>query len=54
MRGERPFQFCSLRDGIGMPEVIAFLETAGGLIQPDATDAQMRNSTLPRGGVNGP
>lgn len=31
MRGERPFQFCSIRDGVGVPEVIAFLETAGGL-----------------------
>ena len=31
MRGERPFQFCNIRDGLGVPEVIAFLETAGGL-----------------------
>ena len=32
MRGERPFQFAQVRDGIGVPEVIAFIETAGGLV----------------------
>jgi urease accessory protein len=31
MRGARPFQFAQVRDGIGVPEVIAFIETAGGL-----------------------
>jgi urease accessory protein len=31
MRGERPFQFACIRDGKGVPEVAAFLETAGGL-----------------------
>jgi urease accessory protein len=31
MRGERPFQFCNIRDGVGVPEVIAFIETSGGL-----------------------
>ncbi|WP_424931314.1 urease accessory protein UreG [Amaricoccus macauensis] len=31
MRGERPFQFCNVKDGVGVPEVIAFIETAGGL-----------------------
>ena len=34
MRGERPFQFASIRDGVGVPEVIAFIETAGGLVTP--------------------
>jgi urease accessory protein len=31
MRGERPFEFCSLRDGKGVPEIVAFIENAGGL-----------------------
>ena len=31
MRGERPFQFAQVRDGVGVPEVVAFIETAGGL-----------------------
>jgi urease accessory protein len=31
MRGDRPFQFARIRDGVGVPEVIAFIETAGGL-----------------------
>jgi urease accessory protein len=31
MRGDRPFQFAQVRDGIGVPEVVAFIETAGGL-----------------------
>lgn len=31
MRGERPFVFCNIRDGKGVDEVIAFIETAGGL-----------------------
>ncbi|MEM8571872.1 MAG: urease accessory protein UreG [Pseudomonadota bacterium] len=31
MRGERPFQFCNLRDGDGLPEIVDFIETAGGL-----------------------
>jgi urease accessory protein len=31
MRGVRPFQFCNIREGAGVPEVIDFIETAGGL-----------------------
>jgi urease accessory protein len=31
MRGTRPFQFAAIRDGVGVPEVVAFIETAGGL-----------------------
>ena len=31
MRGERPFRFASIRDGVGVPEIIAFIEEAGGL-----------------------
>ena len=31
MRGDRPFQFARVRDGVGVPEVIAFIEAAGGL-----------------------
>jgi urease accessory protein len=31
MRGARPFLFCNVRDGVGIPEVIAFIETEGGL-----------------------
>ncbi len=32
MRCERPFQFAQVRDGLGVPEIIAFIETAGGLV----------------------
>jgi hypothetical protein len=31
MRGDRPFQFAQVRNGLGLPEIIAFIETAGGL-----------------------
>ena len=31
MRGERPFVFAQVRNGVGVDEVIAFLERAGGL-----------------------
>ncbi len=31
MRGDRPFQFAQTRNGVGIPEIIAFIETAGGL-----------------------
>jgi urease accessory protein len=31
MRGERPFVFTNVRDGKGVPEVVAFIEKAGGL-----------------------
>lgn len=31
MRGERPFVFANVRDGKGVPEVVAFIERAGGL-----------------------
>ena len=31
MRGPRPFQFAQVRDGVGVPEVITFIEKAGGL-----------------------
>jgi urease accessory protein len=31
MRGSRPFQFAQLRNGIGVDEIVAFIETAGGL-----------------------
>jgi urease accessory protein len=31
MRGERPFEFCNLRDGRGVPEIVAFIERTGGL-----------------------
>jgi urease accessory protein len=31
MRGERPFIFTNIRDGGGVPEVVAFIERAGGL-----------------------
>ena len=32
MRGERPFLFTKIRDGVGVPEIVAFIETAGGLV----------------------
>ena len=31
MRGDRPFQFAQTRNGVGLPEIVAFIETAGGL-----------------------
>jgi urease accessory protein len=31
MRGDRPFQFAQVRNGVGVPEIVAFIETAGGL-----------------------
>ena len=33
MRGERPFQFAQVRNGVGLPEIVAFIETAGGLVR---------------------
>ncbi len=30
-RGERPFVMASLRDGVGVPEIVTFLEREGGL-----------------------
>jgi urease accessory protein len=37
MRGERPFQFARIRDGIGVSEIVAFIEAAGGLdVEPQA------------------
>jgi urease accessory protein len=35
MRGERPFQFACVRQGIGVPEIIAFIEHHG-LLAPSA------------------
>ena len=32
MRGERPFEFARVRDGVGLPEIVAFIEGAGGLV----------------------
>jgi urease accessory protein len=32
MRGERPFRFASIRDGVGVLEIVVFIETAGGLV----------------------
>ncbi len=32
MRGARPFRFAQVRDGVGMPEIVGFIETAGGLV----------------------
>ena len=32
MRGERPFVFTNIRAGTGVPEIAAFIETAGGLV----------------------
>ncbi|MGD9868769.1 MAG: urease accessory protein UreG [Hyphomicrobiales bacterium] len=31
MRGERPFCFTNIKAGIGVPEVVSFVETTGGL-----------------------
>ena len=31
MRGERPFQFANVRDGVGVSEIVAFVERQGGL-----------------------
>lgn len=31
MRNERPFCFTNIKDGVGVPEVVAFVERAGGL-----------------------
>ncbi len=36
MRGDRPFQFAQTRNGVGIPEIVAFIETAGGLTEPAA------------------
>jgi len=33
MRGERPFRFAQVRNGVGLPEIVAFIETAGGLVR---------------------
>jgi urease accessory protein len=35
MRGERPFVFASIRDGAGVAEIAAFIETEGGLRSTD-------------------
>ena len=32
MRGERPFQFACIRDRKGVPEIVAFIASAGGLL----------------------
>ncbi|HRW15854.1 MAG: urease accessory protein UreG [Rhodobacteraceae bacterium] len=32
MRGERPFQFACIRDRKGVPEIVAFIASAGGLV----------------------
>ena len=34
MRGERPFVFANIRAGTGVSEIAAFVEQAGGLVQP--------------------
>ncbi len=31
MRGDRPFLFTNMREAVGIPEIVAFLETEGGL-----------------------
>ncbi len=31
MRGDRPFVFANIRDGIGVPEIVGFIERTGGL-----------------------
>ena len=33
MRGDRPFQFAQVKNGVGLPEIVAFIETAGGLVR---------------------
>jgi len=33
MRGTRPFQFAQVKHGLGLPEIVAFIETAGGLVR---------------------
>ena len=38
MRGDRPFVFANIRAGQGVPEIAAFIERAGGLLQ-DASPA---------------
>jgi len=35
MRGERPFQFACVRQGVGVPEIVAFIEHHG-LLSPQA------------------
>jgi len=39
MRGDRPFQFAQVRNGIGLPEIIAFIAAAGGLPASTAATA---------------
>lgn len=38
MRGDRPFIFANVKAGIGVAEIAAFVETAGGLGQPTSND----------------
>ena len=33
MRGDRPFHFAQVRNGVGVPEIVAFIESAGGLVR---------------------
>ena len=33
MRGDRPFQFAQVSNGVGVPEIVAFIEMAGGLVR---------------------
>ncbi len=35
MRGDRPFRFAQVRDGVGVAEIVDFIETAGGLVEAD-------------------
>ncbi len=36
MRGERPFCFTNIKGGVGVGEVVSFIETTGGLRNPSA------------------
>jgi urease accessory protein len=38
MRGDRPFIFANVKAGIGVAEIAAFVEAAGGLGQPTSND----------------
>jgi urease accessory protein len=46
MRGDRPFVFANIRDGTGVAEIAAFVETEGGLTAP--TGAAAARSLSPR------
>ncbi len=52
MRGERPFQFAQIRDGVGVPEVIAFIETAGGLTPMPEAAGGLNPKPEAAGGLN--